>query len=119
MKHIIFYFFKIDITKIFLYNNNKISRNADNDGGYLHFQIAVIDRNNVCSSFEAEITVETAAAGPQTSSMTFTGASTDMQVILLPDDWVPSDMTEPIQATLVITWEEGGQSKKLSETISI
>ena len=108
------------IVKLLSYkNNNKINRNADDDGGYLNFQIAVIDRNSVCSSFGAEITVETAAAGPQTSFMTFTGAPTDMQVILLPDDWFPSDMTEPIQATLVITWDEGGQSKELSETISI
>jgi hypothetical protein len=42
-----------------------------------------------------------------------------MQAILLPDSWFPDNMTEPIQATLVITWDEGGQSKELSETIFI
>ncbi len=103
------------IVKLLSYQNNNLTdRDPSGDGGYLNFQITVIDRNGICSGFHAELSC---TAG--SSSMTFSGEPTEPQAILVYDSWIPANPTEPVSAELVIYWMEGGVDRSLNETIYI
>ena len=108
------------IVKLLSYQNNNLTdRDPSGDGGYLNFQITVIDRNGICSGFGASLVHESAAAGPDSTTMVFSDPVTDAQAILVKDSWIPANPTGPEKATLIITWDEGGTSKELVETIYI
>ena len=100
-------------------NYNATDRNEDdpqNKGGYFRFQLAVIDRNNVCSNFGAELEV-----GGQVYTCDFTGDPTAEQRIFLPDSLYDGlTITGPIEGLLIVTWEvAGGSADSLTETVYI
>ena len=109
------------IVKLLSYkNNNLVNRTPADDGGYLNFQIAVIDRNNVCADFWAVLETTDAGSNPVSSELqSFSGEPTDMQSIVVYDDWFSTSMTEAKSATLTIGWNESGTGNSFTETISI
>ena len=101
-------------------NYNATDRNAADDGGYFKFQLAIIDRNNVCSNFGAELEINDATA-PITFTCTFSGEPTDVQVIEIPDSFYDGrTITGPIEGLLIVSWEvAGGSADSLTETVYI
>lgn len=109
------------IVKLLSYkNNNLVNRNAADDGGYLNFQIAVIDRNNVCADFWATLETTDPNGDPVSSELqSFTGAPTDMQAIEVLDIWFDPTMSSAKGAHLTIGWTESGTGNSFTETIYI
>ncbi len=90
--------------------------NPDGPGGNFRFQLAVIDRNNVCSMFGAELEFE-----GHTYYCTFEGSPTDEQRIFIPDSVIEDiQPTGPISGILMISWEvSGGEPGWIEETVYI
>ena len=87
-----------------------------NPGGYFRFQLAVIDRNNVCSMFGAKLEF-----GGNHYTCSFEGSPTDEQRIFIPDsDIYALSPTGPIEGRLMVSWEvSGGEPGWLEETVYI
>ncbi len=101
-------------------NYNASERNDSDTGGYFKFQITVIDRNSVCSDFHAELSFTAGGQPYSVESDLVLDTVTEMQKLEILDDWIPDTVTEPISATLTITWNvSGGSSGSLTETVYI
>lgn len=103
-------------------NCNKTDRNATDDGGYFQFQIGVIDRNGVCSGFEAYLsfTPPTATVGPPNPGYVAITDVNAVQKILVPDSWYEGyEITEPLTAELKIVWQVNGETDSIIQTVYV
>ncbi len=100
-------------------NYNASLRNDSDDGGYFLFQLAVVDRNSVCTDFHAVLKFETDSFHSVEADLPL-GTVTEKQKLEILDSWIPESVTEAISATLIIIWNVSGEpAEGLYETVYI